>query len=190
MTKARAKYLELLSTVEDAYKFTFRVIDYATYNIVTDEDREQTLPMTYAGKGMAWASPLPYKRIAGISQTIYFQVMVTGFMTLAMLMESYLRVMCLRALPIKPGDDSWFSFQALGLLSNIGENSVTELAQYARIALLMKFVADVKSGDNNTPSPTVTHNDILGMVDSCRYFAGDFEAAFMLANMHVKEEEI
>ena len=192
MTKSRATFLKLLSSLEDSYKVTFKAVDNLLFEIVTSSDRAtKFLKLNYAAKDVAWAEALPYGRIEEIHQILFAQVVVNTFISVGRLTESYLRILCRQALRgPEPFDETWFSFNDLATLAGMTHQDLFEVNHYPKVAELMSFIEDTYSSSLDAPTRTVTHNDVLSMFTCLRGFAEDFEAAYMIANPRVKETEI
>lgn len=191
MTKTRTVFNTLLGNLEDAYKYSFWAIDRCMFEVATHPNIDSTyIELKYAAKNTVWGPPLAYRRVEQLHQTIFAQVVLNSFISIGRLLDSYLRILCLKAVPVQPGDDSWFTFEDLADLSGLGEDELREVNHYGKVLALMTFIEEVYSSNLDAPVKTVTHNDVLATFDYVRRFVEDFEAAFLIANPKVKEESI
>lgn len=191
MTKTRTVFNSLVGNLEDTYKFSFWAIDRCMHEVATHPNLDSAyVELKYAAKNTVWGPPLAYRRVEQIHQTIFAQVVLNTFVSIGRLLDSYLRILCLKAVPVQPADDSWFSFEDLAELSGIGENELREVNHYGKVLELMTFIQETYSSNLEMPVKTVTHNDVLATFEYVRGFVADFEAAFLIANPKVKESSI
>lgn len=186
MTPEQNVTRDLLAKVETAYLVSYNIIDHELQHIIqapVSEDLEMV--MTTAGPmARAYAAPVKYSEIKKIVPIIWSQHMINTFCSTTTLINSYLRSMCRRGLTVQPIDDSWYSFNHVGFLSNV---PMVDVSRYQQIVKMMEFIEYAYSNGSTKPVQLINHLDIVRAFDDIRVFIDDFELAYFLANPNVKE---
>lgn len=187
LSKTREALERALAELEDAYKLTFLGIDRIVWHALAG-DPEAEFKFTFSNGGATWAAPMKFARAQEVVVTTNMHMVSATYIAVCGLVEGYLRLMCLKLMTAAPTDSTWFSFDRLDTLS--GVTNVDETSRYKAIVAMFQFREASFSGDVSRPRLTVTHDAVLQCFAAVKAFAEDFEAAFMLANANVKEEDI
>lgn len=174
--------------MEDTYKVLFYLMDQGLYALHKVKDMTQLLHLASATPpNTKWAEPITYKQALEVTSSVLATVVCNTYMSLAQLLNQYLKVMCARVLTVAPFDDSWYSFDQLATLSGIKD--IESVARYPSIVKMMEFHKMASSYDYNQDAK-VNHLEIMANFDAILAFAKDFEYAFLLANPNAREEEL
>ena len=188
MSRIRTALNAKINCLEDVYKILFLGVDRIVYHVIVAATPSEVLNFTLSGNGPKWAEPMTFARAVEIGTDVYTHMIQSAYLQVVTLLETYLRVMCEKALIIRPEDSTWFSFWNLDVLSRIQD--LSGISRYNVIEAAFKFRdGDLTSEFIRLPN-MVNHDSLLRCFEAARLFAEDFERAFMIANGHVKESEI